>query len=200
MEDKKVTTNVPAIKEETELVTVTIPDESLDAAASVAPEGFFAAITENGIYYKSFDHTVPSITGRIVGIETYLGKFEGGVLSKLPLSHPFPDGYQARMELTIQDPEKTTLLSLSPTSATAAGTFFRHLKNSGIRPENVLVKVETVPRTSKQGGRYGVAVFSIVGTMESLSSPLAPEIVQAAVETALSVPSAMPANLKNPWA
>jgi hypothetical protein len=195
---KKEPANVPEIQDESkDLVTIKIPDESLEAAASVAPEGYFAAITENGIYYKSFDHTVPSITGRIVGIETYLGKFEGAVLLKMPLGpQPFPEGYQARMELAIQDPEKTTILSLSPTSASAAGSFFRHLKNSGIRPENVLVKVETVPRTSKQGGRYGVAVFSIVAKMESLSSAPEPEIVQAAVET---VSAAQPTKAGNPW-
>ena len=197
MEDKKVTTNVPATKEETELVTVTIPDESLEAAASVAPEGFFAAVTEDGIYYKSLDVTVPSITGRIVTIDTYLGKFEGGNLSKIPLGpQPFPEGYQARMELAIWDPEKVTLLSLSPTSASAAGSFFRHLKNSGIRPENIWVKISAIPRTSRQGGRYGVAAFTIVNGMPPSDSGPNPTIIQAAVET---VSAAQPAHAGNPW-
>jgi hypothetical protein len=188
---------VPAIKEKSEdLVTFSIPDENLEAAASVAPEGYFASITEDGILYKSLDVTVPSITGIIVAIETYLGKFEGGNLSKIPLGpQPFPEGYQVRMELAIRDPEKVTLLSLSPTSASAAGSFVRHLRNSGIRPETVWVKIGVVPRVSKQGGRYGVATFTIVSGMAPTEG-LEPEIVQAAVET---VSAAQPANAGNPW-
>ncbi len=197
-DDKKVTTNIPAIKEERkDLVTLKISDENLEAAASVAPEGYFASITEIGIHYKAFDHTVPFITGRIVGIETYLGKFEGVVLSKMPLTRqPYPEGYQPRMELAIKDPEKTTILSLSPTSASAAGSFFRHLKNSGLRPEDVWVKISVVPRTSKQGGRYGVAVFTIVIGMPPTDSDPDPTIIQAAVET---VSATQPANAGNPW-
>jgi len=198
MKEKDELKNVPAIKEESDLVTFSIPDESLEAAASVAPEGYFASVTEDGIYYKAFDHTLPSISGRIVGIETYLGKFEGAVLLKLPLiRQPYPDGYQPRMELTIQDHEKTTILTLSPTSASAAGSFFRHLKNSGLRPENILVKISVVPRTSKQGGRYGVAAFTIVSEMPPIDSGPDPTIIQAAVE---KVSAAQPANAGNPWA
>jgi hypothetical protein len=104
------------------------------------------------------------------------------------------------MELAIQDPEKTTILSLSPTSTIAAGSFFRHLKNSGLRPENVLVRIDTVARTSKQGGRYGIAVFSIVGKMDPPDSTPGPEIAQAVIETVSPAPSAKPATLKNPWA
>jgi len=170
VKEKEELKNVPAIKEESEdLVTFSIPDENLEAAASVGPEGYFAAVTEDGIYYKSLDVTVPSITGRIVTIDTYLGKFEGKNLSKIPLGpQPFPEGYQARMELAIRDPEKVTLLSLSPTSASAAGSFFRHLKNSGIRPENIWVKISVIPRTSRQGGRYGVPSSKI---FEPFASP-----------------------------
>jgi hypothetical protein len=197
-DDKKVTTNVPETKEEKDLVSIKIPDESLEAAASVAPEGYFAAITENGIYYKSFDHTVSSITGRIVGIVTYLGRFDGVVLSKIPLSaQPYPEGYQPRMELAIKDTEKTTNLSLSPTSASAAGSFFRHLKNSGLRPEHVWVRISVVPRVSKQGGRYGVAVFTIVSEMPPTDSDPDPTTIQASVET---ISTAQPAALNNPWA
>jgi hypothetical protein len=202
MKEKDEKTMLPEIKEESEdLVTLSIPDENFKAAASVAPEGYFASVTGDGIYYKSFDHTIPFITGRIVGIETYLGKFEGAVLFKMPLGpQPFPEGYQVRMELTIRDPEKVTILSLSPTSASAAGSFFRHLKNKGLRPENVLVRIDTVARTSKQGGRYGVAVFSIVEKIDPPSSTQEHEIVQAVVETLSLAPSAKPATLNNPWA
>jgi hypothetical protein len=183
------------------LVTIPIPDESLEAAASVAPEGYFSTVTEDGINYKSLDVTVPSITGRIVAIETYLGKFEDGNLSKIPLGpKPFPEGYQVRMKLAMRDPEKVSLLSLSPTSASAAGSFFRHLKNKGLRPENILVRIDTVALTSKQGGRYGVAVFSLVEKIDSPSSTQEPAIVQAIVETGSPAPSAKPATLKNHWA
>jgi hypothetical protein len=201
MNQKDKETNPVVINEETKMVLITIPDIAIEAAASIAPSGYYAGITEKGIYYKSFDLTVPFVTGRIVGIETYLGRFEGGVLLKMPLSpQPYPEGYRPRMELTIQDPEKTTILSLAPTSVDAAASFFRHLKNSGLRPENILVRISTTARTSKQGGRYGVAVFTIVENMGPNNSTQEPEIVQAVVETVSPAPSAKPANLQNPWA
>ena len=110
---------------------------------------------------------------------------------------PYPEGFQARMEMAIQDREKTSILSLAPTSASAAGSFIRHLRNSGLRLDNILVNISVVPRTRKQGGRFGVAVFTIVSGMPPTDASPDPTIVQAAVET---VPAAQPANAGNPWA
>jgi len=200
MNEKEDLKNLPSLMDKTKMVPVPIPDEVLEAAASIAPEGFFASVTETGIYFKAFDYAVPFIAGRIVDIDPYLGKFENGILSKMSLSRqPYPEGYQPRMDIAIQDPEKISILSLAPTSAKAAASFLRHLKNLGHRPENCLVRVETAVRTSKQGGRFGVAVFSLIGTINP-DPPQEPSIARAVADPVSPVPSAEPATVKNPWA
>jgi hypothetical protein len=117
MQEEQVTINVPATREDSELITFTIPDEDIAAILSLAPEAFYASVRENGFLFKSLDLTVPFLTGRIIKSNTFLGHFDGGTMHKMPLCmEPYPAGFQPRIELTVLDPEKTTILSLPPSS------------------------------------------------------------------------------------
>jgi hypothetical protein len=194
MHEEQVTTNVPATREDSELITFTIPDEEIAAILSLAPEAFYASIRENGIFFKSLDRTVPFLTGRIIKAYTYLGRFDGGTLQKMPLCmEPYPDGYQARIELTVLDPEKTTILSLPPSSTKNAQAYVQSLVNRGLKLEGVITRIGIVQRTSPQGGLYGVATFT---ELPEADLGREPTIVQAVVE---NVSSAQPPGLNNPW-
>jgi hypothetical protein len=198
MQEEQVTTNVPATREDFELIPFTIPDEDIAAILSLAPEAFYASIRENGIFFKSLDLTVPFLTGRIIGSKAYLGRFDGGTLHKMPLCpEPYPDGYQVRIELTILDPEKTTILSLPPTSVKNARAYVESLLNRRLKLEGVITRLGVVQCMSPQGGLYGKATFTDLSPADLGREPT---IVQAVVETVSPAPPAKPATLKNYWA
>jgi hypothetical protein len=161
---------------------LTIPNINLNQCEGLADDITLWAKFDKaaaGIVIESQGKTLPNLRGRLVFIEPYLGKWTDGVLEKLPHvenKNEIPKGFERRCDIKIDSGGTLVGLSLAKSSFEfQLCPYLKHLKNQGLRPEEVTTRIRTRMASNSQG-KWPIAVFDIVeGESDNVTPQQPPE-------------------------
>jgi len=193
--------NLPQTTNQNELMTVTIPEETIDLFARLSDENaMWIKINDAGFLIN--DKIIAEIIGIIVNVYLYYVMWVDKKPSKIPFEgQAAPEGYELRCDLKINVQETILGLSLPKTSTkTHLARYIKFLRQSGLRPNDVFTRVR-VKGVSSPHGKFNVCVFDSVGGVHDMKAvPASPDpyIIDVPV-TEASQPRPVQTSA-NPWA
>jgi hypothetical protein len=147
-----------------DIVTVSIPDEKIEEILQTGGGSDVLWVKFNTSGFVLNDRTLPELQGVLFHIYPHLIRFEGKTPRKEPnviRDEDIPEGFERRCDIKIQLRECKVGLSLPKTSFYQLKPYVKHLKNQGLRPEQVVTRLRTRPQTN-QHGTFAIIVFELL--------------------------------------
>jgi len=176
-----------------ELTTVNIPDEIIEEIISIGGDSvMWSKLVDGGFLIN--EKTIPAIEGIIFRIHPYMVRWDNKrphKIPNIPNDEVIPEGYERRVDLKVLVDGQLLGLSLSKSSIKfQLSPYLRYLKNSGLRPEDVVTRLKS-KQVSNVHGTFNVVVFEMLGTAKNITvkkvEPLEP-LSGAGQETRPDVP------------
>jgi hypothetical protein len=145
-----------------------IPDSNLNAVIELSDDAaIWCKLADSGFTVIAQGKLIPEIVGRLVSVQPYLINFDAG--DRLPAKKPhvksdteIPEGYSRRCDIKVEAGGSILGISLAPSSMKfQLSPYLKFLKNSGLRPEQVVTRL-TSKRVSNNQGTFNVCVFELV--------------------------------------
>jgi hypothetical protein len=165
--EKEEGKNLKPIKETTPM----IKEEDINAVIRLSDNTcIWCKLVDGGFKFDNQDKIIPELVGRIVEVTPYLIDFDSGDRPPPRLPHvesdlEIPQGYARRTDIKIEIANSggnVIGLSLALSSAKyQLSPYFRHLKNRGLKPDEVVTRI-TSRQASNPSGTFSVAVFELV--------------------------------------
>jgi len=193
--------NLPETTNQNEMMTITIPEATVDLISRLADENaMWIKITDGGFLFN--DKVISEMKGRIISVNPYYVQW----IDKKPYKIAYegqaqPEGYELRCDIKIDVAGTIIGLSLPKTSTkTHLSQYLKFLKASGLRLEDVITRCR-VKAVSSPHGRFNVVVFDAVGSINDLKAASA-SLDQDIIDVPVMEPSQpRPAQAStNPWA
>lgn len=159
-------------KESRDLVTIDISEDTIEEIIAIGNDvAIWAKVVDGG--FSANDKTVPEIIGNICGISPYLVKWEGKQPHKIPHvvdDSEIPEGYERRVDLKILIDGQIVGVSLSKSSFIfQLSPYIRHLKNNGLRPEDVVTRLRTKQVSNLQFS-FNIVIFEMLGSTKNATA------------------------------
>jgi len=135
----------------------------------------------------------------LVAIEPYYVKWVGKQPEKIAFQgQEAPPEFSLRCDIRMLVDGVLVGISLSKSSTKSQlSQYLKFLKKSGFRPNQVVTRVRS-KTVANPHGRFPLAIFDCIGTVEDLQKPAAVDVTPIRVET--EPPKAAQAASNNPWA
>ncbi len=140
---------------------VVIPPEEIQKVIDIGDSAIFWA-RQDTLGFLIDDKLIPEIRGYIIGIKSYLIKWEGGVPDKIPLvkEEEAPEGYEPRCDVKILCKNYTVGLSL-PTSSFKYrfSPYIKALRLAGLQPSDVITVARTKEVMNRKQQKFTLVIF-----------------------------------------
>jgi len=155
-----------------DIVTVSISDETIEQIISMGDDvAMWAKMVDNG--FSINDKTFSKIEGVIIDIKPYLVKWDNNKPYKIPNvanDEEIPADYERRVDLKILINGQIVGISLPKSSfKNRLSPYLRHLKNNGLRPEEVVTRLRS-SKVSNVHGTFNVAAFEMLGSAKNVTA------------------------------